>query len=225
MTRHGSTVTRWWIWYRILPRPRLTKYFGTLALYFGIVFLYLVLYFVFNLEAGGAAWRFGCTVMYVSDRWDQPCRSAAVTAVPLPPDCPSHHLIEMDIHGQHSIMCCSTRMRHPWCDSVEVQLIVLIQPTGHRAKVKELESERILDLRPRLHVSFIRLNKKPVTRQQTAGFSSRYDSLTFARSPVTVVPPAWFHMQSSAGMKEWSRTRPSDWACSFPPGLVNWSYE
>jgi len=62
MTKHGSTVTRQWIWYCILPRRRLTKYFVTSVLNFGIVLLYVVLYFGFDLEAEGDDLAVVCTV-------------------------------------------------------------------------------------------------------------------------------------------------------------------
>ena len=62
MTRHGSTVTWRWIWYCIFPKPRLTKYFGTLVLYLGIVLLHLVLYFGFILEAEADDLAVVCTV-------------------------------------------------------------------------------------------------------------------------------------------------------------------
>ena len=49
-------------WYCILPKPRLTKHFGTLVLYFDTVLLYWVLYFGFNLEAAADELAVVCTV-------------------------------------------------------------------------------------------------------------------------------------------------------------------
>ena len=59
-------------------------------------------------------------------------------------------------------------------------------PSGHRAKVREFESKRISDFCPRLHISFIRLHQNSGDTSADCRNSGpiRYDSLTFARSPV-----------------------------------------
>jgi len=58
--------------------------------------------------------------------------------------------------------------------------------TGHRPKVREFKSKRISDFRLRLRTSFIRLYPKTgdTLAHPIAGFPSRYNSLTFALSPV-----------------------------------------
>ena len=58
--------------------------------------------------------------------------------------------------------------------------------TGDRAKVRKFESKRISELRPRLHISFIRRHRNTGDTSANCRISSHYDSLTFARSPIVV---------------------------------------